>query len=136
MTRRDVEDGATLVEVVLYAPFVAALIWLVLWAGTAGQTPSEVELAASDAARSAAASRDPSIRAVRAHQLVTGRLGGVCDQLDVDTIQSGQVIEVTVACQLQTDPMRGLGVAGRTFDATGISTVDRFIVEGGGHGGP
>lgn len=136
MTRRDAEEGAILVEVVLYVPLVAALIWLVLWAGTAGQTPGEVELAASDAARSAAASRDPSIRAVRAHQLVTERLDGMCDQLDVQTRQQGQVIEVTVTCQLQTDPMRGLGVAGRTFDATGISTVDRFIVEGGGHGGP
>ena len=40
------------------------------------------------------------------------------------------MIEVTVSCRLQTDPMRGLGVAGRTFDATGISTVDRFIIEG------
>ena len=119
-----------LVEVVLYVPLVAALIWLVLWAGTAGQTPGEVELAASDAARSAAASRDPATRAVRAHQLAADRLDGVCDQLEVQTSQQGQVIEVTVSCRLQTDPMRGLGVAGRTFDATGISTVDRFIIEG------
>lgn len=118
------------VEVALYVPLVAALIWLVLWAGTAGQTPSEVELAASDAARSAAASRDPSVRAMRAQQLVADRLDGMCDQLGVQTSQQGQVIEVTVSCQLQTDPMRGLGVAGRTFDATGISTVDRFLVEG------
>lgn len=120
------------VEVALYVPLVAALIWLVLWAGTAGQTPSEVELAASDAARSAAASRDPSVRAMRAQQLVADRLDGMCDQLGVQTSQQGQVIEVTVSCQLQTDPMRGLGVAGRTFDATGISTVDRFLVEGTG----
>jgi Flp pilus assembly protein TadG len=136
MTHRDVEDGAMLVEVVLYVPLVAALLWLVLWAGTAGQTPGEVELAASDAARSAAASRDPSIRAVRAQQLAAEQLEGVCDQLEVDTAQSGQVIEVTVACQLHTDPMRGLGVAARTVEAVGISTVDRFIVEGGGHGEP
>ena len=33
MTHRDVEDGAMLVEVVLYVPLVAALIWLVLWPG-------------------------------------------------------------------------------------------------------
>ena len=125
-----------LVEVVLYVPLVAALIWLVLWAGTAGQTPGEVELAASDAARSAAASRDPSVRAVRADQLAADRLDGVCDQLSVDTLQTGQVIEVTVSCQLHTDPMRGLGVASRTFEAVGISTVDRFIVEGSGDGGP
>ena len=130
MTRH--EDGSVLVEVVLYVPLVAALIWLVLWAGTAGHTPGEVELAASDAARSAAASRDPSLRAVRAHQLAVDRLHGVCDQLDVQTSQQGQVIEVTVSCQLRTDPMRGLGVGGRTFDATGIATVDRFIVEGAG----
>jgi len=136
MTHRDAEDGAMLIEVVLYAPFVAVLIWLVLWAGTAGQTPGEIELAASDAARSAAASRDPSIRAVRAHQLVTGRLDGVCDQLDVQTGQQGQVIEVTVTCRLHTDPMRGLNVNARTFEALGISTVDRFIVEESGHGGP
>ncbi|MTV27927.1 hypothetical protein FTX61_21290 [Nitriliruptoraceae bacterium ZYF776] len=134
MNRHDLEGGAMLVEVVLYAPLVAALIWLVLWAGTAGQTPGEVELAASDAARSAAASRDPAVRAVRAHQLVTDRLDGMCDQLEVQTSQQGQVIEVTVSCRLQTDPMRGLGVAARTFDATGISTVDRFIVEGADDG--
>lgn len=124
-----------LVEVVLYVPLVAALIWLVLWAGTAGQAPGEVELAASDAARAAAAARDPAVRTMRVHELVTDRLDGVCDHLGVDTVQTGQVIEVTVACELQTDPMRGLNVAARTFEAVGISTVDRFIVEGGSHGG-
>ena len=136
MTHRDVEAGSMLVEVVLYVPLIAALIWLVLWAGTAGQTPGEVELAASDAARSAAASRDPSARAVRAHHLVTDRLDGMCDQLDVQTSQQGPVIEVTVSCRLRTDPMRGLGVDARTFDATGIATVDRFIVEGATDAGP
>ena len=125
-----------LVEVVLYVPLVAALIWLVLWAGTAGHTPGEVELAASDAARSAAASRDPAARAVRADQLVAGRLETLCDQLTVDTVQDGQVIEVTVACQLQTDPMRGLNVTPRTFEAVGISTVDRFIIQGAVDAGP
>ena len=130
MTHRDDDNGSLLVEVVLYVPLVAALIWLVLWAGTAGHTPGEIELAASDAARSAAASREPDARAARAHQLVAGRLEGLCDQLTVNTAQTGQVIEVTVACQLQTHPMRGLNVAPRTLQAVGISTVDRFIVEG------
>lgn len=136
MTRADVpgQDGSTLVEVVLFAPVVAALIWLLLWAGTAGQTPGEIDLAASDAARTAAATRDPLARPARAQQLVAGRLADLCDQLTVTTTQTGQVIEVIVTCQLETDPMRGLGVGERTFEAVGISTVDRFIVESTTHG--
>lgn len=136
MTHRDTggQDGSTLVELVLLAPAVAALIWLLLWAGTAGHTPGEIDLAASDAARAAAATRDPAVRPDRAQQLVTGRLADLCDQLTVTMTQTGQVIEVTVTCQLETDPMRGLSVGVRTFEATGISTVDRFIVESSAHG--
>lgn len=134
MNRADAQDGSTLIEVVLLAPAVAVLVWLLLWAGTAGHTPAEIELAASDAARAAAATRDPADRSARAQQLVTDRLTDVCDLLTVDTIQQGQVIEVAITCQLQTDPMRGLGVTARTFEATGISTVDRYIVEGPAHG--
>ena len=130
----DAQAGSMLVEVVLLVPAIAALIWLVLWAGTAGQTPGEVELAASDAARSAAATRDPGARAVRAEQLVTDRLDELCDQLTIGTVQTGQVVEVTVGCRLHTDPMRGLNVTPRTFEAVGISTVDRFIVQGGADG--
>lgn len=120
-----------LVEVVLYVPLVALLIWLVLWAGTAGQTPGELELAASDAARSAAATRDPTARAARADQLVADRLTNLCDTLTVHTDQDGQLVTVTVRCQLRTDPMRGLSVGTRTFEAVGLSTVDRYIVEAG-----
>jgi hypothetical protein len=120
-----------LIEVVLYVPLVALLIWLVLWAGTAGQTPGEVELAASDAARSAAATREPAARAARADQLATDRLAEICDGLSVNTVQDGQLVTVTVRCQLRTDPMRGLGVGTRTFEAVGLSTVDRYIVEAG-----
>ena len=120
-----------LVEVVLYVPLVAVLIWLVLWAGTAGHTPGEIELAAADAARSAAAAREPSMRPGRARQLVTDRLSEMCDTLDTDTTQDGQLIRVTVRCQLQTDPMRGLNIGARTFEAVGVSTVDRFLVEAG-----
>lgn len=120
-----------LVEVVLYVPLVAFLIWLVLWAGTAGQTPGEVELAATDAARSAAATRDPIARQVRAEQLVSVRLNDTCDTLDVDTVQDGQLVRVTVRCRLRTDAMRGLNVDTRTIEAVGLSTVDRYIVETG-----
>jgi Flp pilus assembly protein TadG len=122
------EAGSMLVEVVLYVPLVALLIWLVLWAGTAGQTPGELELAASDAARSAAATRDPTARAARADQLATDRLASVCDALTVHTVQDGQLVTVTIRCQLRTDPMRGLDVGTRTFEAVGLSTVDRYIV--------
>lgn len=125
------ETASMLIEVVLYVPLVALLVWLVLWAGTAGQTPGEVELAASDAARSAAATRDPSARAARADQLATDRLAEICDGLTVNTVQEGQLVTVTVRCQLQTDPMRGLGVGTRIFEAVGLSTVDRYIVEAG-----
>lgn len=121
-----------LVEVVLYVPLIAFLIWLVLWAGTAGQTPGEVELAAADASRSAAATRDPEARVVRAEQLVSNRLTDTCDTLSVDTVQDGQLVRVTVRCRLRTDAMRGLNVATRTIEAVGLSTVDRYIVETGG----
>lgn len=124
------EDGSLVIELVLFIPAIGLLIWLVLWAGVAGQTPGELTLAASDAARAAAATRDPTARPGKADQLVRDRLQHLCDTLEASTTQDGQLIRVTVDCQLQTDAMRGLGVGPRIFQAAGVATVDRYIVEG------
>ena len=129
----DETGSAPVVELVLGAPLLAMLIWLVVWAGTGGQTPGEVSLAAHDAARLVSTIRDPAERASAARALVDGRLAGsTCTSWEVATTSNDAVVTVTVDCQLQTPQMAGLGLEGRTVTATGRSTIDPFFIQGSG----
>jgi Flp pilus assembly protein TadG len=133
MTRRlrHEETGSSpVVELVLGAPLFALLIWLVVWAGTGGQTPGEVSLAAHDAARLASTLRDPEQRPPAATALVEARLtGSACASWQVTTSSTDAVVTVTVDCQLRTAQMAGLDLAGRIVTITGRSTIDPFFVQ-------
>ena len=124
-------DGSMMVETVLYMPAFGLLVWLLLWAATAGHTPGEVDLAASDAARAAAATRHADARGAVARQQVVQRLAGSCDTVTVETVQHDRTVTVAVSCSRHTDPMRRLRLAPATFTATGLATVDRYITETG-----
>jgi Flp pilus assembly protein TadG len=131
--RYDETGSSPVVELVLGAPLLALLIWLVVWAGTGGQTPGEVSLAAHDAARLATTIRQPSQRPAAAQALVDRRLtGSACTSWTVRSVSTEVVVTVTVDCQLHTPQMAGLRLAGRTVTVTGRSTIDPFFIQGGG----
>ena len=129
--RHDETGSSPVVELVLGAPLLAVLIWLVVWAGTGGQTPGEVSLAAHDGARLASTLRDPTQRPGAVQALVGARLtDSGCASWDVATTSADAVVTVVVNCQLHTTQMAGLGVGGRVVTVTGRSTIDPFFVQG------
>lgn len=131
--RHDETGSSPVVELVLGAPLLALLIWLVVWAGTGGQTPGEVSLAAHDGARLASTLRDPAQRSGAVQALVGARLtDSACASWEVTTTSTDAVVTVVVDCRLHTTQMAGLGVGGRTVTVTGRSTIDPFFVQGAG----
>lgn len=129
--RRDETGSSPVVELVLGAPLLALLIWLVVWAGTGGQTPGEVSLAAHDAARLTSTIRSASERPAAAQALVDDRLtGSACTSWTATTTSTDAVVTVTVDCQLHTPQMAGLDLAGRTVTVTARSTIDPFFLQG------
>ena len=97
LLHHDETGSSPVVELVIGAPVLALLIWLVVWAGTGGQTPGEVSLAAHDAARLASTIRSPADRADAAQGLVDQRLtGSACTTWSVDTSSTDSVVTVTV----------------------------------------
>ena len=129
--RHDETGSSPVVELVLGAPLLALLIWLVVWAGTGGQTPGEVSLAAHDGSRLASTLRDPAQRPSAVHALVGARLtDSACTSWDVTTTSTDAVVTVIIDCQLRTTQMAGLGIGGRTVTVTGRSTIDPFFVQG------
>ena len=131
--RREETGSSPVVELVLGAPLLAVLIWLVVWAGTGGQTPGEVSLAAHDGARLASTIRNAAERPGAVQALVNARLGGsACSSWQVTTTSSDAVVTAVIACQLHTAQMAGLDLGGRTVKVTGRSTIDPFFIQGGG----
>ena len=130
---RDETGSSPVVELVLGAPLLAVLIWLVVWAGTGGQTPGEVSLAAHDGARLASTIRTPTERPAAVRALVAGRLNGsACSSWQVSTASTDAVVTVAIDCQLHTAQMAGLGLGDRTVTVTGRSTIDPFFIQEGG----
>ena len=129
---RDETGSSPVVELVLGGPLLAVLLWLVVWAGTGGQTPGEVSLAAHDGARLASTIRNPAERPGSVEAMVTGRLtGSACRSWQVSTASTDAVVTVTIDCGLHTAQMAGLGLGGRTVTVTGRSTIDRFFIQSG-----
>lgn len=132
LLRHDETGSSPVVELVIGAPLAALLIWLVVWAGTGGQTPGEVSLAANDAARLASTIRSSAERPAAVQTLVDRRLtGSACAAWSAETSSTDSVVTVTVACQLDTPQMAGLDLASRTVTVTGRSTIDRFFIQDG-----
>lgn len=128
--RHEETGSSPVVELVIGAPVFALLIWLVVWAGTGGQTPGEVSLAAHDAARLSSTIRAAADRPDAARALVDQRLtGSACATWTVATSSTVSAVTVTVACQLDTPQMAGLNLASRTVTVTGRSTIDRFFIQ-------
>lgn len=125
--RRD-EGGSAVIELALGAATIVLMLWMVIWAGSGGQTTGHAQTAAQDAARAASATRDASARPVVAARLVDDRLANSdCSSWSSSTSSSTTLVTVTVTCRLHTAQMAGLGVPARTIVADGRSTIDPFF---------
>lgn len=128
---RDEAGSSPVVELVLGGPLLALLIALVVWAGTGGQTPGELSVAAHDAARLASTIRDPATRPAAAQALVDRQLApSACTSWTVTTTSTPTVVTVDVDCVLDTPQMAGLRLGARTVTTTGRSTLDPFFRQG------
>lgn len=126
----DDDGSAPVVELAIGAPLIVAVIWLLIWAGSATQTPSEVALAAQDAARLGSTLRQAADRPPAATSLVDGRLaGGACSSWSSTVTSTTASVTVVVDCVLDTPQMAGLDVPARTVTSTGRASIDRFFVQ-------
>lgn len=127
----DEAGSSPVVELVLGGPLMALLIALVVWAGTGGQTPGEVSLAAHDAARLASTIRDPATRPSAVQGLVDSQLDdSACGSWAVTTTSTDTVVTATIDCVLDTPQMAGLRLGTRTVTVTGRSTIDPYFRQG------
>ncbi len=125
---RSQDGSAAVVELALGAAVIVVAVWLVIWAGSGGQTSGQARTAAQDAARIASTTREAAARPGAATSLVDSRLAGSdCASWTTATTSSATLVTVTVTCRLATAQMAGLGVPARTITATGRSTIDPYF---------
>ena len=126
------------VEVAVIAPAFVFLMLLVVYAGRVSEAESDVNRAASEAARADALRQHPTDAASDANAVARENLtaaGVRCDALtvDVDTgeFRPGGRVGVTVSCTASMSDVTLLGVPGeRTFSTRSVEVIDRY--RGGG----
>lgn len=132
------DRGSVAVEVAVIAPAFVFLMLLVVYAGRISEAESDVNRAASEAARAASLRQHPTDAASDADAVARENLtaaGVRCDALtvDVDTgeFRPGGRVGVTVSCTASMSDVTLLGVPGeRTFSARSVEVIDRY--RGGG----
>jgi Flp pilus assembly protein TadG len=128
------ERGSASVEVAVIAPAFVILLLLVVFAGRAAGTDSQVTRAAGAAARAASLRQHPDDAAADARTTASENLASAgisCERLDIDVdlahFRAGGTVGVTVACQVSMSDMALLGVPGsRTSTSTATEYVDRY----------
>jgi Flp pilus assembly protein TadG len=133
LSRRD-DRGIAAVEAAIVAPFLIALMLLVVFAGRVAEAEGDVRRAASEAARAASLRQDPAAAVDAARASVDANLsaaGVTCETLtvDVDTsnFTAGGRVTVTTTCVASMRDVTLLGVPGtRTFTAREVEVIDRY----------
>ncbi len=128
------EDGSVAVETAIVAPALLALMLLIVYAGRAAQTDSDIRNAASHAARAASLVADVETAERVATATVEANLntaGIICQQLRADVgTQSfgvGGVVTVTVACEVSNGDIALVGVPGTRWSrATSSQPIDQY----------
>ena len=132
---RCVDDrGLAAVEMAIVAPFLVAMLLLVVFVGRVSEADGTVRRAASEAARAASLRQDPADAAEAAQTTVDANLsasGVACESLTVDVDTSvfgpGGRVAVTVTCDASMSDVALLGVPGtRAFEAHAVEVVDRY----------
>lgn len=133
-SRRLDDRGIAAVEAAIAAPFLIALLLLVVFAGRIAEAEGNVRRASSEAARAASLRQDPAEAVEAAEASVDANLsaaGVTCETLSVDVDTSnftagGRVI-VTVTCMASMRDVTLLGVPGsRTFSSRDVEVIDRY----------
>jgi Flp pilus assembly protein TadG len=128
------ERGTVALEVAVIAPAFVFLMLLVVYAGRVSAAGTDVERAASEAARAASLRQHPNDAAADADRVARQNLSAAglrCTSLtiDVDTaeLRPGGHVRVTVSCNASMADVAMLGVPGhRTFVARSVEVVDRY----------
>ena len=143
MRGRCLDDrGLAAVEAAIVAPFLVAMLLLVVFVGRVSEADGNVRRAASEAARAASLRQDPADATEAALSTVDANLsesGVACETLtvDVDTgaFRPGGRVEVTVTCDASMSDVALLGVPGaRTFSAHEVEVIDRYRADSGAVG--
>jgi Flp pilus assembly protein TadG len=132
--RLEDDRGAAAVEAAIVAPFLVALMLLVVFAGRVAEADGSVRRSASEAARAASLRQDPTDAVTAAEDTAAANLataGVDCDPLrvDVDTADftAGGTVGVTVICRASIGDVTLLGIpTRRTFTAHEVEVIDRF----------
>ena len=132
------DRGLVAVEVAVIAPAFVFLMLLVVYAGRVSEAESDVNRAASEAARAASLRQHPTAAAADADAVARENLtaaGVRFDDVDVDVdtgeFRPGGRVSVTGSCTASMSDVTLLGVPGeRTFSARSVEVVDRYL--GGG----
>ena len=141
--RRDVGLVSTEMAIVM-VPFFAGFLMLVVFAGRVGQATNDVRSAAQEAARAASLASTPArareaATATAEANLETAGVGcarGLSVSTDVGNFAPGGSVTVTLSCTASLSDVASLRLPGsRTYTATAVEVIDRFISSPPG-GGP
>lgn len=148
MIRRNLqgaERGLVSTEMaVVIVTFFAGFLMLVIFAGRVGQATNDVRSAAQEAARAAslaptAADAREAATATAAANVATSGVGcarGLAVSTDVSNFAPGGSVSVTLSCTASLSDVSSLRLPGsRTYTATAIEIIDRFVSSPSG-GGP
>jgi Flp pilus assembly protein TadG len=137
MTRWRDQDGTLAVEAALVAPVLLVLMLLVVYAGRAAQTDTDVRSAAARAARAASLTGDLTSAETAANEIAAANLataGIDCRTTDITVaadIRAGGTVTVQVGCEVSNTDLAMLAVPGtRWSTATATQVVDTY--RGGG----
>jgi Flp pilus assembly protein TadG len=137
MTRWRDQDGTLAVEAALVAPVLLVLMLLVVYAGRAAQTDTDVRSAAARAARAASLTGDIAAAETAATEIAAANLataGIDCRTADITVaadIRAGGTVTVQVGCEVSNTDLAMLAIPGtRWSTATATQVVDTY--RGGG----
>lgn len=129
------DRGSAPVEVAILAPAIFGLLMVVIFAGRVAQADTEVQSAASAAARAASQQANAALAEAKADEIAFDNLadaGIVCEPGDVSpidpsTFHPGGSVQVTVTCITPLDDLMFFELPGsRTLEATSTEVIDTF----------
>ncbi|MFD4560504.1 TadE family protein [Streptomyces sp. NPDC058469] len=125
--------GSATVELVLLAPLLVSVVWLMIFCGRMTDSRLLVEDVAHQAARAASSARsvaDANVEARTTAREAVRDAGITCGSLAVDvagSVQPGGTVEVTVTCHVALSDLALLEVPGAaTLSGTFSSPVDVY----------
>jgi Flp pilus assembly protein TadG len=130
------DRGAVAVEVAVVTPALLGLLMLVMLAGRTIDAATDVQTAATAAARAASLRSSPEAATRAAHDTADIADAGIaCRSFDLDVaterLHPGGSVSVTVRCEVDYSDIALVAAPGvRTFTADATAVVDTYLGEG------